>query len=387
VTGIESPETAADAATAVTDLWYTRTPEQESMQAAARDFVQHYAPVERLLVHGDDSSDDTSLWKLLHEQLGGQSVLIPEEYGGMGLGLEELCVLLEEAGSQLAFSSLFPTLAQAVPLLLLSDDDQAKQIWLSRVAAGNCRASVAYLNDRGQHLSPGVRAQQRGVRWSLNGTAALVLDAEICDVMLVLAVTGEATGLFVVESGTAGLTARGVDSIDPSRPMASVKFENVEATPLRFDGPVNAAIEQMANIAATCLAAEQVGGASSCLKMAVGYALQREQFGHPIAAFQAIQHMCADVHIAIEGARSTLYYATWAQAADAAEFPLAASAAKVACSDAFWSAAATNIQVHGTIGYTLEHKAQLYYRRAKWSQLYGGSPSQHRARIADLLGV
>jgi alkylation response protein AidB-like acyl-CoA dehydrogenase len=389
VTGIENPGTAPDVTAAVTDLWYTRTPEQESMQVAARDFVQHYAPVERLLVHGDGGpgSDDSPLWKLLHEQLGGQAILIPEEYGGMGLDIEELCVLLEEAGAQLAFPSLFPTLAQAVPLLLLSEDDEAKQTWLSRVAAGNCRATVAYLNDRGQPGSPGVRAEQRGQRWFLDGTASLVLDAEICDVMLVRAVTGEATGLFVVESGTAGLTTRSVESIDPSRPMASVKFENVEATPLRFGMPVNTAIERMTDIAAICLAAEQVGGASNCLKMAVDYALQREQFGHPIAAFQAIQHMCADVHIAIEGARSALYYATWAQAADAAEFPLAASAAKVACSDAFWSAAATNIQVHGTIGYTLEHKAQLYYRRAKWSQLYGGSPSQHRARIADLLRV
>lgn len=151
--------------------------------------------------------------------------------------------------------------------------------------------------------------------------------------------------------------------------------------------PVAAAIERMSDISSICLAAEQVGAAESCLQMAVGYAMQRDQFGRPIASFQAIQHMCADAHIAIEGARSALYYATWAQAEDASELPLAASAAKVACSEAFWSSAAMNIQVHGTIGYTLEHKAQLYYRRAKWSQLYGGPPSYHRRRIADLLGI
>lgn len=156
MTGIENSETVPDVTAGVTDLWYTRTPEQESMQAAAHGFVQHCAPVERLLVRGDGGpgSDDSSLWKLLHEQLGGQAILIPEEYGGMGFGIEELCVLLEEAGSQLAFPSLFPTFAQAVPLLLLSDDGQAKQTWLSRVAVGNCRATVAYLNDRGQARSP-----------------------------------------------------------------------------------------------------------------------------------------------------------------------------------------------------------------------------------------
>lgn len=119
----------------IADLWFTRTPEQEGMQEAARDFVGHHAPVERLLTRGADhpSTDDPQLWKLLHEQLGGQAVTIPEEYGGMGLGIEELCVLLEETGAQLAFPSLLPTLGQAVPLLLLSADADAKQAWLSEV--------------------------------------------------------------------------------------------------------------------------------------------------------------------------------------------------------------------------------------------------------------
>jgi alkylation response protein AidB-like acyl-CoA dehydrogenase len=389
VTGIKQPETDQAPAQGANDLWYTRTPQQEDMQAAARDFVSRHAPVERLLVHGDGQAgtDNGPLWKLLHEQLGGQAVIIPEEYGGMGLGIEELCALLEETGAQLAFPSLFPTLAQAVPLLLLSADAQAKRTWLGRVEAGNCTATVAYLNHRGQPLSPGVRAQQRGPQWYLDGRAALVLDADTCDVLLVLARAAEGVGLFLVKAGSGGTATHSVDSIDPSRPMSDVSFENVAATPVEFDMPLTAAIERMSDIASVCLAAEQVGGARSCLQMAIGYALQREQFGHPIASFQTIQHMCADAQIALEGARSALYYATWAQAEDAREFPLAASAAKVACSEAFLSAAAMNIQVHGTIGYTLEHKAQLYYRRAKWSQLYGGPPSYHRARIADLLGI
>jgi alkylation response protein AidB-like acyl-CoA dehydrogenase len=370
------------------DLWYTRTPEQESMQESARGFVAQYSPVERLLAQGEGGTRaPEALWKLLNEQIGGQAILIPEEYGGMGLGMEEFCVLLEEAGAQLAFPSLFPTLAQAVPLLLLSADAAAKDTWLSRVAAGDATAAVAYLNQAGQPLSPGVRARQRGTDWYLDGTASFVLDASSVDVLLVLAMTDEGLGVFLVEPGNGGLTPQPVESIDPSRPMGNVSFQDVVAAPVAFDRPVTAAIARMADISSVYLAAEQVGGAGACLRMAVSYALQREQFGRPIGSFQAIQHMCADVHIAIEGARSTLYYATWADGEDSPEFPLAASAAKVACSDAFWSAAAVNIQVHGTIGYTREHKAQLYYRRAKWSQLYGGTPSQHRSRIADLLGV
>lgn len=376
-------------AQSASDPWFTRTPEQEGMQAAVRDFVGHHAPAERLLARGDDqaATDDMRLWKLLHKQLGAQAVTIPEEYGGLGLGIEELCALLEETGAQLAFPSLFSTLAQAVPLLRLSADAGVRKTWLSRVAAGNCVATVAYLNHRGQSLSPGVRAQQRGLQWYLDGTAALVLGADTCDVLLVLALSAEGARLFLAESGSGGVTTQNVDSIDPSRPMSDVSFENVAAVPVAYDMPVAVAIERMSDISSICLAAEQVGAAESCLQMAVGYAMQRDQFGRPIASFQAIQHMCADAHIAIEGARSALYYATWAQAEDASELPLAASAAKVACSDAFWSSAAMNIQVQGTIGYTLEHKAQLYYRRAKWSQLYGGPPSYHRRRIADLLGI
>jgi alkylation response protein AidB-like acyl-CoA dehydrogenase len=371
-----------------TDLWYTRTPEQESMQESARGFVAQYAPVERLLDQGErEARAPEALWKLLNEQIGGQAILIPEEYGGMGLGMEEFCVLLEEMGAQLAFPSLFPTMAQAVPLLLLSADAGAKDSWLSRVAAGDATASVAYLNQAGQPLSPGVRARQRGLDWYLDGSASFVLDANSCDVLLVLAMTDDGLGVFAVEPDGAGVSSQPVESIDPSCPMANVSFRNVAAAPIDFDRPVAAAIERMSDISSVYLAAEQVGGAGACLQMAVSYAMQREQFGRPIGSFQAIQHMCADAHIAIEGARSTLYYATWAYEENSPEFPLAASAAKVACSDAFLSAAAMNIQVHGTIGYTREHKAQLYYRRAKWSQLYGGTPSQHRSRIADLLGV
>lgn len=209
------------------DPWFTRTPEQEGMQAAVRDFVGHHAPVERLLARGDDqaATDDMGLWKLLHEQLGAQAVTIPEEYGGLGLGIEELCALLEETGAQLAFPSLFSTLAQAVPLLSLSADVGVRKTWLSRVAAGNCVATVAYLNRRGQSLSPGVRAQQRGLQWYLDGTAALVLDADTCDVLLVLALSAEGARLFLVESGSGGITTQNVDSIDPPADVRRVLCE------------------------------------------------------------------------------------------------------------------------------------------------------------------
>ena len=210
------------------DPWFTRTPEQEGMQAAVRDFVGHHAPVERLLARGDDqaATDDMGLWKLLHEQLGAQAVTIPEEYGGLGLGIEELCALLEETGAQLAFPSLFSTLAQAVPLLSLSADVGVRKTWLSRVAAGNCVATVAYLQiAAASRCLPGCGRSNGACSGYLDGTAALVLDADTCDVLLVLALSAEGARLFLVESGSGGITTQNVDSIDPPADVRRVLCE------------------------------------------------------------------------------------------------------------------------------------------------------------------
>jgi alkylation response protein AidB-like acyl-CoA dehydrogenase len=175
--------------------------------------------------------------------------------------------------------------------------------------------------------------------------------------------------------------------MDQTRKQAKVEFNNTPARLIGTEGQAGPALSKTLDLAAVALAAEQVGGAQKCLEMAVDYAKVRVQFGRPIGSFQAIKHKCADMLLEVESAKSAAYYAGWAAAEDSDELPVVASLAKAYCSDAYFHAAAENIQIHGGIGFTWEHDAHLYFKRAKSSELLLGDPTYHRELLAQRIGI
>jgi alkylation response protein AidB-like acyl-CoA dehydrogenase len=193
--------------------------------------------------------------------------------------------------------------------------------------------------------------------------------------------------LFTVAGDAEGLTRTPLATMDQTRKQARLEFGGTPAKLLGTEGEGWPVLSRVLDLAAVALAAEQVGGAQKCLEMSVDYAKVRVQFGRPIGSFQAIKHKCADMLLEVESAKSAAYYAGWAAAELNEELPTVASLAKAYCSDAYFHAAAENIQIHGGIGFTWEHDAHLYFKRAKSSQLLLGDPTYHRELLAQRIGI
>jgi alkylation response protein AidB-like acyl-CoA dehydrogenase len=205
--------------------------------------------------------------------------------------------------------------------------------------------------------------------------------------ILVAARTGGDVSLFAVDGSAAGLTRTPLSTMDQTRKQARLEFSGVPARLVGAEGQGWPVLVKALDLAAVALAAEQVGGAQKVLEMSVEYAKVRVQFGRPIGSFQAIKHKCADMLLEVESAKSAAYYAGWAAAEDNDELPVVASLAKAYCSDAYFHAAAENIQIHGGIGFTWEHPAHLYFKRAKSSELMLGDPTYHREQLAQRIGI
>jgi alkylation response protein AidB-like acyl-CoA dehydrogenase len=214
-----------------------------------------------------------------------------------------------------------------------------------------------------------------------------VLDGHTADLILVAARTSAGVSLFAVDGGASGLTRTALSTMDQTRKQAKVEFDNTPARLIGADGAGWNVLSTVLDLAAVALAAEQVGGAQKCLDMAVEYAKVRVQFGRPIGSFQAIKHKCADMLLEVESGKSAAYYASWAAAEDNDELPVVAALSKAYCSEAYFHAAAENIQIHGGIGFTWEHPAHLYFKRAKSSEIYLGDPTYHRELLAQRIGI
>ncbi|CAB4853161.1 unannotated protein [freshwater metagenome] len=214
-----------------------------------------------------------------------------------------------------------------------------------------------------------------------------VLDGHTADLVIVAARTGKGVSLFAVEGGAAGLTRTALSTMDQTRKQAKLEFANVAGTLIGTEGEGWTVLSRVLDLAAVGLAAEQVGGAQKVLEMAVEYAKVRVQFGRPIGSFQAIKHKCADMLLEVESAKSAAYYGMWCAAELNDELPSVASLAKAYCSEAYFHATAENIQIHGGIGFTWEHPAHLYFKRAKSSELLFGDPTYHRELLAQRIGI
>jgi alkylation response protein AidB-like acyl-CoA dehydrogenase len=364
--------------------------EQEELRSSVRRFLEDKSPmteVRRLMETSEGY--DPAVWKQMGEQLGLQGIAIPEEYGGAGFGYVELTVIFEEMGGALLCAPYFATVALAANALLSSGDESAKKDFLPGIASGETIATLALTEDTGRWDLDGVTlaATGTGGEWTLDGHKMFVIDGENADLILVAGRTGNGVSLFAVESGTPGLTRTPLATMDQTRKQARIEFAGTRARLVGEDGGAGPALSRTLDLAAVALAAEQVGGAQRCLDMAVDYAKTRIQFGRPIGSFQAIKHKCADMLLEVESAKSAAYYAGWAAADDSEELPVVASLAKSYCSEAYFHAAAENIQIHGGIGFTWEHDAHLYFKRAKSSELLLGDPSYHRELLAQRIGI
>jgi alkylation response protein AidB-like acyl-CoA dehydrogenase len=364
--------------------------EQEELRKAVRRFLEDKSPeaeVRRLME--TEEGYDPAVWKQMGEQLGLQGLAVPEEYGGSGYSYVELTVVFEEMGRALLAAPYFSTVALAANLLLASGDESAKSDYLPGLAAGTTIGTVALAEASGRWDEAGVTLEARGSgdSWTLTGEKLYVLDGHTADLVLVAARTPGGVSVFAVDKGSSGFTATALSTMDQTRKQARLTFESTPARLVGGEGEGWPAISKMLDLAVVALAAEQVGGAQRVLEMAVEYAKERVQFGRPIGSFQAIKHKCADMLLEVESAKSAAYYAGWAAAEDNDELPVVASLAKSYCSEAYFHAAAENIQIHGGIGFTWDYPAHLYFKRAKSSELLFGDPSYHRELLAQRIGI
>ena len=361
--------------------------EQEFLRQTAREWLEKKSPPSKVreLMESADGFD-RGQWEEL-AGLGWHAMAIPEEYGGAGYGFLEVAVLLEEMGRALLPAPFMSSVVLAANAILLAGSEEQKAALLPGIAAGETIATVAVGESNGlwDEESIATTASADGAGWALTGIKNYVLDGHTADVIVVAAKAEDGVGLFLVRKGAAGVATEALPTMDLTRKLADVTLTDAPAE--RLGGDALPAIEKLLQIASVALAVEGVGGAQKVLEASVQYAKDRVQFGRPIGSFQAIKHKCADMLVAVESSKSAAYYGAWAVAEDNEELPIVAPLAKSYCTEAYFQCAAENIQIHGGIGFTWEHDAHLYFKRAKSNELMFGDPAHHRAVLADRLGL
>jgi alkylation response protein AidB-like acyl-CoA dehydrogenase len=364
--------------------------EQEELRKTVRQFLEAKSSEDAVREQMDtENGFDPAVWSQMGEQMGLQGLIVPEEFGGSGYGYIELIVVLEEMGRRLLCAPFFSTVVLAANTLIHSGDDAAKAAHLPGIASGETIATLAFTEENGRWDEAGITATatKDGDAWKITGTKMYVLDGHTANLLIVAARTDAGVSLFAVEGDAAGVTRTPLATMDQTRKQAKIELADAPGTLIGTDGEGWATLERVLDLAAVGLAAEQVGGAQFVLEMAVQYAKDRVQFGRPIGSFQAIKHKCADMLLEVESAKSAAYYAGWAASELNDELPSVASLAKAYCSEAYFHAAAENIQIHGGIGFTWEHPAHLYFKRAKSSELLFGDPTYHRELLAQRIGI
>lgn len=332
-----------------------------------------------------DTAFDDGLWRAMADQ-GWMGLIIPEEHGGLGLSLVDLIAVSEEMGRACLPGPFLSTLWAAALVDRAGSEGQRKQ-YLEPIAAGELKATVALLEEDADWNPQAVqmRAEKEGKEYRLTGRKEFVTDAEVADVIICVARGADGLVLLPVARGARGLRITATPGVDATRKLHSVEFDDAvvtEADALAFNPRTQEAVEAATDVAIVALCAEMLGGMQWTLENTVEYAKTRQQFGKPIGIYQAVQHQCADMFLMTEGARSATYYAAWAVSENDTSAKLAVSVAKAYCSDAAREVGNRGAQVHGGIGFTWEHNLQLYYKRAKASEIMFGDANYHREEIA-----
>jgi len=371
--------------------------EQELLRSTARKFFENECgsdTVRRLMETPEGISPD--LWTKLAEQ-GWLGLVYPEAYDGMGLGLVDLVVLMEEMGRAVVPGPYFSAVLLGGLAIAEAGSEAQKKEWLPKIAAGDRRVALAWMEPSAQLGPAGVTltAVEKGGKYTLSGTKLFVHDAHTADALVVAARTRPGAGadgvsLFLVPKGTKGLEVTLLPTMDQTRKLCEVAFSDVTIGPDALLGAAGAGWAPLARVldrATVALCAEMCGGAQKVLDMTVEYAKIRQAFGRPIGSYQGVKHRAADMLVDVENSKSITYYAAWALDEDTAEAPLAVSMAKAYVSDAYRRVAAAGIQLHGGIGFTWEHDLHLYFKRAKGSEFTFGDATHHRERVAQLVNL
>jgi len=359
--------------------------DQQLLRNSARTFLdQRVTPAVVRQLWDDPRGESDTLWKEM-AQLGWLGLALPEAHGGSGLGMVETAIVLDELGRAACPSPYWPTLLAADAIAAAGDDAQKKR-WLSAIAVGDARATVALL-DADLDWDPeatATRAARTAKGWALTGKKGFVPWAHVADTLLIPARAPAGLALFLVDPAVAGLALEPAPVMDGATRLATATLDGVavpEDALLGAPGQAGPLLAELLRRGAVGAAAEMLGAARRCLDLAVGYAKVREQFGQPIGSFQAIRHKCADMLLEVENAHSAVYYAAWALDARAEDASLAASVAKAYVGDAARKVCGEAIQVHGGIGFTWEYDLHLYFKRAKALEALYGDGDHHRELI------
>ncbi|HTS48478.1 MAG TPA: acyl-CoA dehydrogenase family protein [Bryobacteraceae bacterium] len=371
-------------------MQFELTETQQTLKNTVRKFLAAECPmaeVRRLME--TDTAFDEALWRKMAEQ-GWTGMLIPEQYGGFGMGMVEMAATLEEMGRALLPGPFFSTVVMAGPLIERAGNEDQKQKYLGPIARGEAKVTVAFLEDPPSWSPDGVQmtARAAGDGYVLDGKKLFVPDAAVADLLMVIARLDGQLAIFAVPANSKGLSLTPMSSIDLTRKVYEVAFNGVKIASdnlLATGASAVAALGPARAIATAGLVAEMTGGMQRLLDITVEYAKTRKQFGRPIGQFQAVQHQCADMLLYTESSRSAAYYAAYAIQEAIPEARLAVSVAKAYSSDAYRETGNRAIQVHGGMGFTWENDAHLFYRRAKVSEQMFGDAAFHREQIAKIV--
>jgi alkylation response protein AidB-like acyl-CoA dehydrogenase len=374
------------------------TEEQELLRASARRFLENECPTafvrERM---AEPAAVTDAFWRKLSDQ-GWFGILYPEEAGGSALGLVDMTVLMEEMGRAVMPGPFFSTILLGGSAILEAGSPAQRQEWLPRIVAGSVKVSLAWTEPNARWDAAGIVASGRETAsgFVLSGTKLFVLDAHSSDALVVAVRTRDGStmedgiSLFLVPNDTPGLAVTLLPTVDETRKLCEVRLDQVAVPAATLLGEKHGAWRALSRVldrATVALCAEMCGGAQRVLDMTTDYAKIRIAFGKPIGSYQGVKHRAADMLVDVENAKSLTYYAAWAIDEELAEAPLAVSMAKAYASDACRKVAGAGIQLHGGIGFTWEHDLQLYFKRAKASEVAFGDATWHRERVARLLTV
>jgi alkylation response protein AidB-like acyl-CoA dehydrogenase len=372
------------------------TEEQELLRDSARRFLESECDtqfVRRRMAEPAAVTDE--FWRKLADQ-GWLGIVYPEAEGGSGLGLVDLVVLMEEIGRAVMPGPFLSTVLLGGGAIAEAGSPAQRREWLPRIAEGEAKAALAWTepNLRWDAAGVGLQARETGGGFTLSGTKLFVGDAHLADILVIAARTRDGStledgvSLFLVPKGTPGLAVTLLPTIDETRKSCEVRLDNVALSAGALLGEIHqgwAPLSRVIARATVALAAEMCGGAQQVLDMTVAYAKIRIAFGKPIGSYQGVKHQAADMLVEIENAKSLSYYAAWVLDQGLDEAPLAVSMAKAAASDMARKVSGTGIQLHGGIGMTWEHDLQLYFKRAKASEVAFGDATWHRERVARLM--
>ena len=366
----------------------TPTAEQTQLRAAVRDFLAAHCSHQQLLAQLEQPAGfDAATWRRAAGELGLLGIAVPESYGGSGFSPADLVGVLVECGRALYPGPLFASAVLASSALLASGDDAACAALLPPLVSGELVATVA-VAERQLLWTPDqitARAVGAGQDRRLSGTKIAVVHGSVADVLLVAARTENGISLLQVRADAPGLDVRGRAAIDATRSLADIRFSETPARLVGADGGGWPAVERVRDLALAAMAAEAVGGMSRLTELAIDHARTREQFGVPIGSFQAVKHRVADMVVAVEVAERSAEVLMWALGDDQGDLPIVAASLFAHNADAYVTVAESALQVLGGMGFTAEHPAHLYVKRARGSRALFGLPAAHRERIAPAL--